>query len=390
VLLIQPAAGPGIWRSCSRVIWRMRYLDLDLGADSDPGPKISKIGVGTWQFGSPEWSYGDRYAGQEAQAIVRRAVELGITLFDTAEIYGFRARPAAVRALVHGLAVTDPAATPGFGLGEQILGQALTAQSPPGTDPLPVVVATKFYPTVPVGAAVAGRARASAARLGTGPIGLYQIHQPGRLGRPTAVMRGVSALQRDGVVGQVGVSNASVRRWHAAERALGGRVLTNQAEYNLVTRDAERDLLPFAAAGGSRPSRALIAYSPLAQGFLSGRYDSAHRPDNPARAGGRLFRPENLDRAAPLFAVLREVAAAHGATPAQIALAWVIHHPAVAAIPGAASVGQLEHNAAAADIELTAGEYGALRQASDAFRPVPEPLSRPGRARARVLAWLAD
>jgi aryl-alcohol dehydrogenase-like predicted oxidoreductase len=378
-------------------MWRMRYLDLDLdlraGPGSDLGTKISKIGVGTWQFGSPEWSYGDRYAGQEAQAIVRRAVELGVTLFDTAEIYGFRARPAAVRALVRGVAVTDPAAVPGFGLGEQILGQALTAlgpPGPPGADPVPAVVATKFYPTVPVGAAVAGRARASAARLGTGRIGLYQIHQPGRLGRPAAVMRGVRALQRDGTVGQVGVSNASVRRWRAAERALGGRVLTNQAEYNLVTRDAERDLLPFAAAAGSRPSRALIAYSPLAQGFLSGRYDAAHRPVNPARAGGRLFRPENLDRAAPLFAVLREVAAAHAATPAQIALAWVIHHPAVAAIPGAASVRQLEHNVAAADIELTAGEYEALRQASDAFRPVSQPLSRPGRTRARVLAWLAD
>ena len=375
----------------------MRYLDLDLGAGSDPGTRISKIGVGTWQFGSPEWSYGDRYAGQEARAIVRRAVELGITLFDTAEIYGFRARPAAVRALVRGLAVTDPAATPGFGRGEQILGQALAAlgpPGPPGADPVPAVVATKFYPTVPVGPAVAERARASAARLGTGPIGLYQIHQPGRLGRPAAVMRAVRALQRDGTVSQVGVSNASVRRWRAAERALGGPVLTNQAEYNLVTRDAERTLLPFAlpftGAGGSRPSRALIAYSPLAQGFLSGRYDAAHRPVNPARAGGRLFRPENLDRAAPLFAVLREVAAAHAATPAQIALAWVIHHPAVAAIPGAASVRQLEHNAAAADIELTAGEYEALRQASDAFRPVPEPLSRPGRARARMLAWLAD
>ena len=163
----------------------MRYLDLDLGACSDPGPKISKIGVGTWQFGSPEWSYGDRYAGREARAIVRRAVELGVTLFDTAEIYGFRARPAAVRALVRGLAVTDPAAVPGFGLGEQILGQALAALGPGPRvrTAVPAVVATKFYPTVPVGAAVAGRARASAARLGTWPIGLYQIHQPGRLGR---------------------------------------------------------------------------------------------------------------------------------------------------------------------------------------------------------------
>jgi aryl-alcohol dehydrogenase-like predicted oxidoreductase len=389
VPLIQPSSG--ISRRPSRVLCPMRYLDLDLGTDLSFGldTKISKIGLGTWQFGSPEWNYGDRYAGREAHAIVRRAIELGVTLFDTAEIYGFRARPTTVRALVRGLAVTDPAATPGFGLGERILGQAVAELDPPGAGRPTAVLATKFYPTVPVAPAVAGRARASAARLGTSRIGLYQIHQPGRLARQTAVMRGVRALQRDGTVAEVGVSNASVRRWRAAERALGGRVLTNQAEYNLVTRQAEHKLLPFAAGTGRRPSRALIAYSPLARGFLSGRYDSAHRPANPARAGGRLFRPENLDRAAPLFGVLREVAAAHGATPAQIALAWVIHHPAVAAIPGAASVEQLEHNAAAADIELSSGEYQALRAASDAFRPVPEPQSRPARVRAGVRAWLA-
>jgi aryl-alcohol dehydrogenase-like predicted oxidoreductase len=352
----------------------MRYLDTGTAT------KISKIGVGTWQFGSPEWSYGERYAGQEAHAIVRRAIELGVTLFDTAEIYGFEARPAAVRSLVRGIAVTDPAAAPGFGRGEQILGQAL------GADRAAAFVATKFYPTVPVGTAVTARARASADRLGTGRIDLYQVHQPGRLARQAAVMRGVRALQQAGTVGEVGVSNASLRRWHAAERALGDRVLANQVEYNLVTRAAEQDLLPFAASAG----RIVIAYSPLAQGFLSGRYDPAHRPANPARAGGRLFRPENLDRADPLFGVLREVAAVHAATPAQIALAWVIHHPVVAAIPGASSLRQLENNVAAADIELSDGEYQALRQASDAFRPAPEPQSRPGRVRARIMAWLAE
>jgi len=357
----------------------MRYLDLDLGA----GTPISKIGLGTWQFGSPEWSYGDRYDQREARAIVRRAAELGVTLFDTAEIYGFAARPATVRALLRGVAVTAPAGVAGFGRGEEILGEALGALGPGAG----VVRATKFYPSWPAGGAVTARARASAGRLGDGRIGLYQIHQPGRLGRTAGVMRGVRELQRGGVVAEVGVSNASARRWRAAEVALGGRVLTNQVEYNLVTRGPERELLPFAVRGG----RALIAYSPLAQGFLSARYDAGQRPANPARAGGRLFRPENLDRAAPLFAVLREVAAAHAATPAQIALAWVIHHPAVAAIPGAASVGQLESNVAAAAIELSAGEYRALTAAADAFRPVAEPRSqsRSRRVRGRFMAWLA-
>jgi aryl-alcohol dehydrogenase-like predicted oxidoreductase len=356
----------------------MRYLQ------ADPATRISKIGVGTWQFGSPEWSYGDQYAGPEARAIVRRARELGVTLFDTAEIYGFQLSPAAVRALVHGVAFTDPARAPGFGRGEQILGTALNSAG--DQDGPAALVATKFYPTVPAGTDVTRRARASAERLGTSRIDLYQIHQPGRLARPGPVLRGIRALQQAGTIGEVGVSNASLRRWRQAERVLGGRVLTNQAEYNLVTRAAEADLLPFAAAEG----RVLIAYSPLAQGFLSARYDAGHRPANPARAGGRLFQPENLERAAPLFGLLREVAAAHDATPAQIALAWVLRHPAVVAIPGAASVGQLESNVAAAAIDLSDDEYQALRAAAEAFRPAAESQSGPSRIRSRALAWLAE
>ena len=96
----------------------------------------------------------------------------------------------------------------------------------------------------------------------------------------------------------------------------------------------------------------MIAYSPLAQGLLSGRYDRDSRPANRVRAANPLFLPENLERAADLIAALREVADAHSATPAQIALAWVIRHPAVVAIPGASSVEQLESNAAAAEIDL--------------------------------------
>ena len=111
--------------------------------------------------------------------------------------------------------------------------------------------------------------------------------------------------------------------------------------------------------------RVVIAYSPLAQGLLSGRYDPAHRPaGNRVRGANPLFLPENLDRAAGLIGPLREVADAHSASPAQIALAWVIRSPAVTAIPGASSVEQLESNVAAADIDLTDQEYAALRAAA--------------------------
>jgi len=205
------------------------------------------------------------------------------------------------------------------------------------------------------------------------------VHQPNPLVRDGTIMRGMRALQRVGLVGEVGVSNYSLRRWRAAEDALGSRVLSNQVPYSLVARFPERDLLPFAQAHG----RVVLAYSPLAQGLLSGRYDPGNRPANRVRAANPLFLPVNLQRAAELIAALREVAEAHSATPAQIALAWVIRHPAVAAIPGASSVEQLEHNAAAADIDLTSDQYQALAAAAVRFRPITGPAAIPQLARAR-------
>jgi aryl-alcohol dehydrogenase-like predicted oxidoreductase len=321
----------------------MRYLDIDTA------PRLSKIGLGTWQFGSTEWGYGKGYAGREARDIVRRAVELGVTLFDTAEIYG-------------------------LGRSERILGEAL------GDQRASVFLATKLFPALPLAPVVEQRAVASANRLGARHLDLYQVHWPNPLVSDGTIMRGMSALQRVGLVGEVGVSNYPLARWQAAEKALGGRVLSNQVRYSLVDRAPEQDLLPFAAKAG----RVVIAYSPLAQGLLSGRYDRANRPANRVRTGNPLFLPENLDRAGELIGALREVAEAHDATPSQVALAWAIRHPAVTAIPGASSVEQLESNVAAAEIELSDAEYAALSAAADRFHPVTGRAAAPAMLRARL------
>ena len=157
-------------------------------------------------------------------------------------------------------------------------------------------------------------------------------------------------------------------------------MLSNQVRYNLVAPGPAEGLIRYAEQAG----RVVIAYSPLAQGFLSGRYDAAVRPRNRVRAYSALFLPGNLDRAGELFRVLREVAQAHDATPAQIALAWTIRSPAVAAIPGASGVAQLESNVAAAGIDLTDDEWQALRDASARFQPVTGPAALPGMLRARL------
>ena len=259
-------------------------------------------------------------------------------LFDTAEIYG-------------------------FGRSERILGQAI------GEDRESVFLATKIFPLLPIAPVVEQRAVASANRLGTRRLDLYQVHQPNPVVRDGTIMRGMRALQRVGLVGEVGVSNYSLDRWRAAEHALGSRVLSNQVSYSLVDRSPERDLVPFAESTG----HVVIAYSPLAQGLLSGKYHRGSRPANRVRAASPLFLPENLERAGDLIAVLREVADAHSATPAQVALAWVIQRPAVVAIPGASSVEQLESNVAAAEHRPHRGRVpGLARRRQPGSAPSPD------------------
>lgn len=323
----------------------MRYVD-DLGT----ARRYSVIGLGTWQFGSREWGYGSGYANQEARRIVARARELGVTVFDTAEIYA-------------------------FGRSERILGEALRASG--GTDD--VVIASKVFPVVPTPAVVRNRGLASARRLGVRRIDLYQVHWPHPIVRDATVMRGMRALHDDGVIDEVGVSNYPLRRWSLAEASLGRRVLSNQVKFSLVERAPLREMIPWA----QRTRHLVIAYSPLAQGLLSARYDADNRPRDPVRRANAMFLPENLQAARPLFDVLREVAAAHDATPAQIALAWVVRFPNVVAIPGASSVAQLESNVAAAEITLTDEEHAALTAAAEAFRPITGVAALPALVRGR-------
>jgi aryl-alcohol dehydrogenase-like predicted oxidoreductase len=305
----------------------MKYLDVD-GVG-----RVSRIGLGTWQFGSREWGYGESYASGAARDIVQRALALGVTLFDTAEVYG-------------------------LGKSERILGEAL------GDKRSEVAVASKIMPVAPFPAVVKQRERASARRLQLDRIPLYQIHQPNPVVPDSVIMPGMRDLLDSGAIGAAGVSNYSLARWRKADAALGRPVISNQVHFSLAHADALQDLVPFA----EREKRIVIAYSPLAQGLLGGKYGLDNRPGGVRRLNA-LFGTENLRRIEPLLQTLRDVATEVDAKPAQVALAWLISLPGVVAIPGASSVEQLEFNVAAADIELSADSRDALTDAARAFRP---------------------
>ncbi|WP_319446841.1 MULTISPECIES: aldo/keto reductase [unclassified Mycobacterium] len=306
----------------------MKYLEVN-GVG-----RVSRIGLGTWQFGSREWGYGDDYASGPARDIVQRSLALGVTLFDTAEIYG-------------------------TGKSERILGEAL------GDERANVAVASKIFPVAPFPAIVKQRERASAKRLQLDRIPLYQIHQANPLVPDSVIMPGMRELLDSGAIGAAGVSNYSLERWRKADAALGRPVISNQVSFSLAHPQPLDDLVPFA----ERENRIVIAYSPLSQGLLGGKYGLDNRPGG-VRATNPLFGTENLRRVEPLLQTLRDVAAEVDAKPAQVALAWLISLPGVVAIPGASTVEQLEFNVAAADIELSTDAVDALTAAARAFRPV--------------------
>jgi aryl-alcohol dehydrogenase-like predicted oxidoreductase len=253
---------------------------------------------------------------------VHRALELGVNLIDTAEIYG-------------------------QGRSEKIVGSAIAGMRDR------VFLATKLFPVgLPV--QVASRARASARRLGVDRIDLYQLHWPSPAFPLRYTMPRFKRLVEAGIVSHIGVSNFTAAGWRDAERAAGSPVLTNQVQFSLAHRAPMSEILPYAQQHG----RVVIAYSPLGQGLLSGRYvDSA--PSNFRRVRSD-FRSRARRSYVPLIAELREIGKGHSATPAQVALAWLVNKPNVVAIPGASSVQQLEENVAAADLILDPEESARL------------------------------
>jgi len=300
----------------------MRHLDA-------AGLRTSVIGLGTWQFGSREWGYGEAYAAETAPALVRRAIELGITMFDTAEVYG-----------------------PGHS--ERIMAGALAGI--PSEVRAGLVVATKFLPIAPAEPIVARQASGSRRRLAVDALDLYYAHWPNPLVSVRRTMQALRPLVDAGLVRRVGVSNYGLGRWQEAERALRAPVVANQVRFSLVSPGPADDLVPYAAA----MDRLVVAYSPLGQGLLSRDPRAVHERPRGIRGAGRHFRTGARARLAPMAAALREIGEAHGATPAQVALAWVLHHPNTVAIPGARTVAQLEENAAAADLVLADEELGRL------------------------------
>jgi aryl-alcohol dehydrogenase-like predicted oxidoreductase len=188
----------------------MRTIEIE-------GLRLSRIGLGTWQFGTREWGYGEGYARVTAPALVRRAAELGITMLDTAEAYG-------------------PARS------ERIIGETLRSLPPDLRAGL--IVATKFTPIAPVEPIVAWQAGGSRRRLGLDAIDLLYVHWKNPFVSARRVLQAMRPLVETGVVRHAGVSNVSLAQWQEAEAALRHPVVATQVHLNLACPAPARDLVP--------------------------------------------------------------------------------------------------------------------------------------------------
>ncbi len=297
---------------------------------------VSPIGLGGWQFSRGAGVVG-RYWPTISQAgvveIVRASLDHGINWFETAETYG-------------------------RGDSERSLAMALEAAD---ADPSDVVVATKWWPLFRGAESIAHTLGQREEYLRPYRVSLYQIHHPYAFSTLRTQMQVLCQLVFERRIAVPGVSNFSACQLRASEEVMqeyGLHLASNQVRYSLLDRRVERrGVLETARKLGI----SIIAYSPLGQGLLTGKYHGV--------AAGRVqraFSSDALSRTRPLIDLLAQVAARYEATPGQVALAWVIrfHGRAVFAVAGARTPEQAKENALAMQLDLTEDELHRLDEVS--------------------------
>jgi aryl-alcohol dehydrogenase-like predicted oxidoreductase len=311
---------------------------------------VSKISYGTWQFGG-DWGHVERAQWDAGKATVRRALELGINFFDTAQAYG-------------------------FGLSERMLGEALQPELRSQRDK--IMLSTKG------GLRMEGNTllRDASARwlrqgveqslrnLGVDSIDLYQVHWPDPNTPIEETARTLDALVQEGKIRYVGVSNYNVEQMRAFERTRKLDAL--QTPYSLFRRDIEREILPYCQQHGI----GVLVYGPLAHGLLGGSFTkhSTFAPDD-WRSKSEFFHGEQFQRNVAVVEHLKRLADRRGMTIAQLAIAWVLAQPAIdVAIVGARTPSQLAQTARAGDRHLTQDTLQEIERTMHEAVPIGGPV----------------
>lgn len=276
------------------------------------------------------------------------ALERGVQLLDTAEIYG-------------------------SGHSEALIGEAIRGRRDQ------VFIASKVLPLRFTTGGIEKAARASIRRLQVDAIDLYQLHFPGIVVPIGHHLRAMERLVRKGLVRYLGVSNVGARSIQRAREALRSEdIVSDQVEYSLLFRKPEKSLLPYV----QKERVTLIAYSPLGQGALTGKYGPRQVPRDMARSLNPYFSPGNMRRAGRGLDALRRIASKRGKSPAQVALNWLMRKRAVLPIPGVKTASQARDATEATQWRLTKTErreveeaFGSVRVST--LRAIPWMIGRP-------------
>ncbi len=332
------------------------------------GMFVSQLCLGTMTFGGRGfWTSIGALEQETANNIVARSVEAGINFIDTANVYS-------------------------EGLAEKILGQSLKDLKLERED---LIIATKVRGKMGEGPNQVGLSRhhifnsveQSLKRLQTDYIDLYQIHGYDRLTPLEETLTALNDLVRSGKVRYIGCSN--LMAWHIM-KALGisnkqniSRFESLQAYYTIAGRDLERDIVPLL----HDQKLALMVWSPLAGGLLSGKFKKDSSGPEGARRSTFNFPPVNMDKAYPIIDAMDEIAKSHGVSVAQVALAWLLSKKHVTTIIiGAKNLEQLNDNIKATELELTHDELKKLNEISELAEEYPGwMINRQGVDRSKIL-----
>lgn len=302
------------------------------------GPAVTPLCIGTWAWGDKLfWSYGNDYGPEQLEAAFNAALEVGLNFFDTAEVYG-------------------------LGLSEKFLAQFMHK-----TDKQ-VQIATKFgpFPWRFTAESVADALTQSLKRLEVEQVTLYQVHWPFTffMSQET-LMNALADEVKRGRIAAVGVSNYSAQQMREAHQILARRgvpLAVNQVRYSLLSRQIESKGIFHAAR---ELGVTLLAYSPLAQGLLTGKYTTLNgETPSGARKLDSRFSKEGLQKIEPVISLLREFGQKYERTPAQVALNWLIAQGNVIPIAGVKTAQQVQQNAGALGWRLSSDEVSQLEEVS--------------------------
>lgn len=295
---------------------------------------VNPICIGTWAWGDKLfWNYGSNYGANEVESAFKTSLEAGINFFDTAEVYG-------------------------NGLSEELLGKFMQETEQP------VQIATKygplpwrFFPD-----SVTDAVTASLKRLILPKVTLYQVHWPFTfLMSQETLLNALADEVKQGRIEAVGVSNYSQEEMVQAHTTLAKRgviLATNQVKYSLLSRKIEtKGILDTAKKLGVT----ILAYSPLAQGLLTGKYTVEKSPVG-ARQFDSRFQKSGLEKIEPVMSLLRTIGEKYDKTPAQVALNWLVFQDSVIPIAGCKNAQQVEQNIGAIGWEMSQEEFNQLEQ----------------------------